>query len=287
MNSVCPKKTRDQDSGSSKVKLGGKEQDERQFYKIFQDIFHQYQETASIHGISKTSQPQLNTCRRFIWGVFVVVMSVMLAITVTSLITDMRERHIKTVNKFALHDELPFPAVTICNLNQFNIDRVPDNPMVRHVLFHKSEYASLTGTSREVSAVNLTDISGEELLRATHYAAPRLDELIWNCLWRSKVVDCKDIFQPVNTSYGKCFIFNGDKHNVRKSIKSGPREALKLRMDINNEKAFFSQYMEAGILFLISEQDALLAPQEDGLTIRPGVSASVHLKRKDVSKIII
>ena len=59
-------------------------------------------------------------------------MSVMLAITVTSLITDMRERHIKTVNKFALHDELPFPAVTICNLNQFNIDRVPDNPMVRY-----------------------------------------------------------------------------------------------------------------------------------------------------------
>ena len=39
--------------------------------------------------------------------------------------------------------------------------------------------------------------------------------------------------------------------------------------------------------FLISEQDALLAPQEDGLTIRPGVSSSVHLKRKDVSKIII
>ncbi|KAK3784824.1 hypothetical protein RRG08_056784 [Elysia crispata] len=166
MNSVCPRKIRDHDTDSPKVKLSGKEKDERQLYKLFQDIFHQYQETASIHAFLRVIQLNIkcSTC--------------------------------------------PFPqeGVSRPHWNQPRSERC-------------------------------------ELNRSF-----RLDELIWNCAWRSKVVDCNDIFQLVNTSYGKCFIFNGDKYNMRKSIKSGPREALKLRMDVNNEKAFFSQYMGAGIM---------------------------------------
>ncbi|GFR90424.1 acid-sensing ion channel 2 [Elysia marginata] len=269
--------------GSVNAKSKQTEQDENQlFLLIFKDILKQYQETASIHGISRTLQPQAYSYRRFIWAVLVGVMAVLLGMTLYNLITDLSERPIKTVNKISLHDELPFPAVTICNMNQFIIDRVPDNPMIRHVLFYKSEYAGLGFSRGGMNDFNnLTDISGDELLRITHYAAPRLEELIWRCSWKSQDIDCKDIFQPVNTSYGKCYIFNADKQNVRKSKMSGFRESLKVMINIQNQKSFFSQYMEAGIFLLINEQGAMLVPQLDGNTIRPGVSAKIKLTRTD------
>ncbi|KAK3784825.1 hypothetical protein RRG08_056784 [Elysia crispata] len=206
MNSVCPRKIRDHDTDSPKVKLSGKEKDERQLYKLFQDIFHQYQETASIHGISKTLQPQLY-CR----------------------------------NICVHHKE------DLANVKLEKLQR--ENYIYKYRMREKSRYNYKGSTcpfpQEGVSRPHWNQPRSErcELNRSF-----RLDELIWNCAWRSKVVDCNDIFQLVNTSYGKCFIFNGDKYNMRKSIKSGPREALKLRMDVNNEKAFFSQYMGAGIM---------------------------------------
>ncbi|KAK3754406.1 hypothetical protein RRG08_025670 [Elysia crispata] len=64
MNSVCPRKIRDHDTESPKVKLSGKEKDERQLYKLFQDILHQYQETASIHAFLRVIQLNIkcSTC---------------------------------------------------------------------------------------------------------------------------------------------------------------------------------------------------------------------------------
>ncbi|RUS72250.1 hypothetical protein EGW08_019991 [Elysia chlorotica] len=229
---------------------GDEEQDEKQIYRTLQELFQQFQETATIHGVAKTSQPQLYSCRRLIWAILVVAMTVMLGITLAELITEMRERPIKTNNKFSLHDELPFPAVTICSLNQYIRDRVPDNPMIRHLLYFKSEYARMTGATLNLldTHVNLTDVSGVDLDNATEYAATRLDELLWGCAWKSRPVDCQQIFQPVKTSYGKCFMFNGDKNNVRVAKMNGPGESLTARISINDDKGFFSQFMEEGVI---------------------------------------
>ena len=54
----------------------------------------------------------------------------LLALTLSNLVSELHERPIKTVNKITLYDELPFPAVTVCNLNQFVSDRIPNNPTV-------------------------------------------------------------------------------------------------------------------------------------------------------------
>ena len=38
-------------------------------------------------------------------------------------------------------DQLPFPAVTICNLNQYHHSRIPNDPNLRKLLYRLSDFA--------------------------------------------------------------------------------------------------------------------------------------------------
>ncbi|GFR90410.1 amiloride-sensitive cation channel 1, neuronal [Elysia marginata] len=93
-----------------------------------------YQESATIHGVSMLSAPQLYFCRRFLWTILVIVMSVVLALTLYKQISELNKYPIKTVTASPLYSQLAFPAVTICNINQYIKGRVSDDPMVPGLL---------------------------------------------------------------------------------------------------------------------------------------------------------
>ncbi|GFO06538.1 acid-sensing ion channel 4 [Plakobranchus ocellatus] len=241
-----------------------------------------YQESATIHGITMLSAPQLYHCRRLIWTVLVIGMAILLAWTLYKQVSQLNKRPIKTITESPLYHELPFPAVTICNINQYVKDRVPDNEMIKNVIYYKSEYAKLTKAHSRLSNMdNLTDVSGEELLQMSLYAAPRLEELLVACAWSFHTYDCKDLFKPINTSYGQCFVFNKDKNNIQKTTMSGPREGLRLMIDIQNKRSYYSQKIHAGIRVLVHQQDEEPFPKEKGWYIRPGVAVELALTRID------
>ncbi|GFN94206.1 acid-sensing ion channel 5, partial [Plakobranchus ocellatus] len=88
-----------------------------------------YLQSATIHGISQTRGPQHYFLRRPIWFILLAVMTISLVWAVYGQINNLYEYPIKTVTQVTLNTVLPFPAVTICNLNQFMRDRVPDIPI--------------------------------------------------------------------------------------------------------------------------------------------------------------
>ena len=86
-----------------------------------------------------------------------------------------------TVVKAHMSESVPFPAVTVCNLNQFHFARIPNDPRLRQLLYRLSDFAYIKdfllrnrnaayggGTTEETVKVE----SGEELrgfaLNAAH-----------------------------------------------------------------------------------------------------------------------
>ncbi|GFO10680.1 acid-sensing ion channel 1 [Plakobranchus ocellatus] len=250
-------------------------------------ILEYYLQSATIHGISQTSGPQHYFLRRLIWLILLAVMTISLVWAVYGQINSLYEYPIKTVTQVTLNTVLPFPAVTICNLNQFMRDRVPDIPIVVKVIQQQSEYFQSVARMKNQSdnmfdLENLTDVSGEELQRILFNAAPRLDELFRGCSWQGDRYDCNDLFKTDVTGHGICYTFNGPDLKPEQRYKAvGPISLLRTQVILGNNRSYYARYPYAGIKVLLNRPGEIEHPQYGGWSIRPGVAASMALSRSD------
>ncbi|GFR96288.1 acid-sensing ion channel 5 [Elysia marginata] len=104
-------------------------QDQDETPRDVKEAIKLYQESASIHGVANILGPQVYSFRRPMWMLLVVAMATMMTWTLYSQISELRKYPIKTDIKMSLQNQLPFPAVTICSLNQYYKERVPDDEM--------------------------------------------------------------------------------------------------------------------------------------------------------------
>ncbi|GFN94207.1 acid-sensing ion channel 5 [Plakobranchus ocellatus] len=211
-----------------------------------------YFQSATIHGISHTCGPQYYFLRRPIWFILLAVMTISLVWAVYGQINNFYEYPINTVTQVTLNTVLPFPAVTICNLNQFMRDRVPDTPILSNpsqeqkeiwffsnqvvkVIQYQSEYFQLVARMKNQSdnmfdLANLTDVSGEQLQRILFDAAP---------------------------SNGICYTFNGPDLKPEQRYKAvgpiqigpyrGPISLLRTQVILRNKRSYYARYPHAGI----------------------------------------
>ncbi|GFN78020.1 acid-sensing ion channel 1, partial [Plakobranchus ocellatus] len=216
-------------------------------------MLEHYLQSATIHGISQTSGPKHYSLRRPIWFILLAVMTISLVWTVYGQINNFYEYPIKTVTQVTLNTVLPFPAVTICNLNQFMRDRVPDIPIVVKVIQYQSEYFQLATRMKNQSdnmfdLENLTDVSGEELQKILFDAAPRLDELFGDCSWQGQRYDCNDLFKTDVTGHGICYTFNGPDLKPEQRYKAvGPISLLRTKVNLENNRSYYARSPHAGI----------------------------------------
>ncbi|KAK3770157.1 hypothetical protein RRG08_038670 [Elysia crispata] len=259
--------------------------------RTVRDLLRYYRESATIHGIARIQDQPLYVFRRPLWFLFVLLMSVLLAWTLFNQITLLAQHPIRTVNKVTLNSELTFPAVTLCNLNQFIRDRVPDIPIVQQVLFQQSEYSRIYQLFGNLSSLsdldNLTDVPGEELKGMLHHAAPRLKDFLLKCFWKLQPFDCQDLFSPVQTDFGICFMFNGRSSNgsTVPRIVSTSWSSLRVIVDTQNHKSYFSWLTHAGVKVVVHEPEHTPYPLWFGWYLRPGVAAAIALDRTDSSRL--
>ncbi|GFR86974.1 acid-sensing ion channel 2-like [Elysia marginata] len=114
------------------------------------------------------------------------------------------------------------------------------------------------------------------------YSWRRLDEMLLQCSWNLKRYDCKDLFRPLHTGYGTCYVFNGpeiETHNLAKAVSLFSQ--LRVMVSIGNRHSYYSKLMHAGIKVLVHQQDEMPFPLFEGYFVRPGVAASMALTRSD------
>ncbi|GFN78079.1 acid-sensing ion channel 1 [Plakobranchus ocellatus] len=221
-----------------------------------------------------------------IWCILVIGMAIGLGITLCKQISTLYDHPVKTVTRVTLKNEMVFPAVTICSLNQYIRDRVPDIPIIEKLLLYQSQYANMAKGSgllnKSLDLDNFTDVSGDDLVKIVRHAAPRLEDVLRQCTWEVHGYNCQDLFRPIQTGYGTCFVFNGpdiEPDQLAKAVSS--LSMLRVLVWTHNDKSYYSRVIHGGIKVLIHQPDEMPFPLYQGWYVRPGVAASMALSRSD------
>ncbi|KAJ8301857.1 hypothetical protein KUTeg_020844 [Tegillarca granosa] len=83
-------------------------------------IFNNFLQESGIHGINKLRKSTSNRWRRFFWGSALLACGIYLIVTITKEIQFFFTYPTTSSIDVDVVDELPFPAVTICNLSPYN-----------------------------------------------------------------------------------------------------------------------------------------------------------------------
>ncbi|KAL8564729.1 hypothetical protein ACOMHN_003575 [Nucella lapillus] len=161
-------------------------------------------------------------------------------------------------------DLLPFPAVTICNLNGLEMSklRAQDTPWlnVSAAIMAMSLLTLLFGNRVNNTMDILEKTLPPELLNQTFQdistrAFADLNSTLISCFWDGEEQRCEDLFQPLDLELKRCFQFNARPHVERRlSHMSGMASGLHVLVNIRQEEYIYNEVVSAGAQKKIDEK---------------------------------
>ncbi|RUS89278.1 hypothetical protein EGW08_002952, partial [Elysia chlorotica] len=245
------------------------------------DIIYSFRSVTTIHGVQHAAAARNRSFRRRVWAILVSLMAIFLTWFLCQQVSALSEHQISTTTTFDLRETMEFPAVTLCNLNQYNKNRVPDNFTIKAVIFYMSEYSrvarELDPDFAEPDLSKVKDVSGEELLEAATQAAPTIREFLVRCRWKGVLYNCSDLFHPSHTPQGWCYTFDMLLNQPIQTARVGEWAGLEVMLNIQQQDSYYSDELQAGIKVVVHRSGDNPFPKRYGWHVRPGVFASVAL----------
>ncbi|XP_031342744.1 pickpocket protein 28-like isoform X2 [Photinus pyralis] len=204
--------------------------------KLLNEKINNYLQQCTLHGLKYVGNQQLCWIERLFWLAAFIAASFLSGYFIITIVNNYNDRIIISINPRPINaDRLPFPTITVCDMNRANKNRAlkADDP------FHKRCLGVLCDAK---------DPHGDDLLNArpapieqvhfinfTKRVSPKCRETVRLCFWLEKEVDCKSIFSSVITNEGACCSFN---HFPMKSVFNHMpyEDLLKDRRPYNAEK---------------------------------------------------
>ena len=253
--------------------------------------FSQWLDDTTAHGIVHVFKaPTLP--RRILWGVVFSIACMLLAAAVVERVYFYFTR--TTATTISLETDLraiPFPSVTVCNMNPMRLSYAHQNNLTELFTFL---YSSLENSSRcsDLSA----GIQPNKAMRDVLFEGrSMLDDFVVDCTFTGSdrsLFDCKKNLSLTLTSLGYCYSFNANATaDVLTVSKSGARYGLSLILDIQQEE-YLPVYGSAGVRVVAHERGTPPEPFDNGILIPPGeecligLRAQVYDDRSSVSQFI-
>jgi len=224
-----------------------------------------YIDSSSLHGLSYIFDKR-HSIRRVIWFV----------ITVAAFGFAMQKVYESTMNYFDFPfntarmrkyvDELEFPAVSFCNLNDMRIS-VLNGTLVDAAILDNSKMGL---------------VSGEEYRQTTMGAAHKLEEMIVSCKFNGEPCSAKNFTQFFWMQGDRCFTFNSGKINNKiLSVRgTGVEKGLTLTINIQHYE-YYRDGKTAGIHLILHGQDETPV-RIRGPMIPPGFTTYIQILKKKI-----
>ncbi|CAH1773414.1 unnamed protein product [Owenia fusiformis] len=176
---------------------------------------------------------------------------------------------------------LPFPAVTICNVNPIRASRLSQSTILQSTIDGRD---NITGATRDDKQTGLGAMSNEFLIEElieetiadidtdTKIAmGHQYSDFILDCQYDGYYCDEGEFLAFYNYKYGNCFTFNsGSNSDVFLSGRAGPLHGLKLVLDIEAAEYIGDMSPAYGVRVLVHSQGDMPFPEDQGITIGPG-----------------
>ncbi|XP_063379360.1 sodium channel protein Nach [Cydia fagiglandana] len=184
---------------------------------------------SSLHGVRYIAEKDRPFCEKFMWFSFCAVGAVTTCIIIVSLWEKFQTNPTITGLDTDFHNwEVPFPAVTICDLNPVDEELLQqyinttwgETPpshaadmlrwlatlSYRTIVERAKEFAidpELVGRGSEVMSPPAADPK-----KAVYSIVRHPDSLFYECEWKGDSEECYDLLAPVFTEMGFCYAFN-------------------------------------------------------------------------------
>ncbi|XP_053673786.1 sodium channel protein Nach-like [Anopheles nili] len=216
----------------------------RHFRSWFGKQLRELCRNTALHGYSQIVREGYNVTERTVW-LLAVLSSTIVAITLLAISWSWSvETPTVTVTESTNYPSwnLPFPAVTVCNMNKISASAALNRAqtMRRPANVSAAQLSDLFRLFLHVTGLGQTDPDRYRMLHDTMLEnnleipqlmgefAPPCGTLLERCLWKGTQWRCDNLFQVVNTTEGLCCSFNYYgllKDNYPKKITvSVPRE---------------------------------------------------------------
>ena len=144
---------------------------------------------------------------------------------------------------------LPFPAVTICNLNLYRKSAMANETFMEQLLKETFSGQKLT--------INLSDpevIAQGANIKMAEFAtktAHSVEGMFKECRWISAVIPCQEYFTPTITQMGQCYTFNSIKYmaNTNKTLAThgtGSSRGLYVRLNVEHNEYTYGLSSSSG-----------------------------------------
>ena len=248
--------------------------------------FKKWAKKSTIHGVDHVFIGQ-SFIRRSLWSLVLLgVLFLCFCGVRNRSITFSHRPTATTVTVQRNENGLPFPAVTICNLNPVQ-KSYADNHNISDTLrfLFNSDLALLSGlpasfqqeecynilnkTKGVQSNLTIYDIYKEGVISS--------ETFILSCIFGNRN-DCRNDLQLVLTTSGPCYTFNGYNDEPNKTVNStGFRYGLRMILNISQSDYIQSGNGDAGIKVVIHNHSEVPDPDASGIAIPPGQHAYVAM----------
>lgn len=169
----------------------------------------EFAEITSYHGFSQFYRSKTSSYRQNLWILLTLAATVACLIQSTRIIMHAFTYPTKISSKIRYKDNATFPAITICNVNLFQITKI--DPLADSILkfLFPHNRRSINLSLSHLTPEHLNDIYGPyaDLTDFVRIYGHQLENAIIDCRFRDE--DCSNNFTEVmDPNFGRCFQFN-------------------------------------------------------------------------------
>ncbi len=191
-----------------------------------------------------------------------------------------------------------FPAVTVCNLNPFDI--VTNKYAAKYIIntFQSNKISPLIVPTDNQTAINLVKIASTILkayvladnnLNASNLSRESLgftmSTMLISCYFNGIQCSASDFYLYETFDYGNCYTFNGLKNSdgssapLKETTKTGPNTGLVLELflGVPGKQDFYTYKTGAYVLVHNSSTKPLV--QYDGMNVQTGTANNIKVSR--------
>ncbi|XP_078287644.1 acid-sensing ion channel 1-like isoform X1 [Rhinoraja longicauda] len=256
--------------------------------------------SSTLHGIGHIFTPGRPSLRRAVWALaFLGSLSFLAHVLVQRVRYYLEYPHVTKLDEVSAYN-LTFPAVTVCNLNEFRFSKITKND-----LYHAGELLALLNNRFEipdpyVAEKHVLDVLVEKANFGNFKPKPfnmrefydraghEMKDMLLDCKYRGK--ECThQHFQVVFTRYGKCYTFNSGQTKdqpILTTLKGGTGNGLELMLDIQQDEYLpvwgetDETSFEAGIKVQIHGQNEPPFIDQLGFGVPPGFQTFVSCQEQ-------
>ncbi|XP_072050272.1 acid-sensing ion channel 4-B-like [Amphiura filiformis] len=247
--------------------------------------FKEFGGNTTLHGLRYVADSEMHILRRLLWLLILIGLGVWLCFSLSDSFKKYFEHPISSVITMNHVNNITFPAVTICNYNQFRASYVTSDQAIMAMAFSMFYGDPLTSDPNDTA--NWTDEIQQglpqDMEEFAKLAAHRIEDMLLNCRWRNVVKCTAANFTQILTDWGVCYTFNNDPMNALQVTEPGSVNGLSLTLNVEQNEYTYGENAGIGFKVLLHPQGQHPLVKELGFSVAPGFQTSVSVRYNSVN----